>query len=55
MEKEYSSEELKYAMDEGYSHYLKNGTNDENPYNNNEEWQLNRAWNDGYYQAAWDD
>lgn len=55
LEKEYSSDALKYAQDEGYACYLSNGNADDNPYNNNDEWQLNRAWLEGYYNAGWDD
>ena len=55
MEKEYSKLELSQAREEGYRHYQEdNGNVNNNPYNNNEEWLLNQAWKDGFYDAAWD-
>lgn len=49
----YSNEELRAARNEGYQAYLDGA--DENPYNNNEQWPLNRAWYEGWCDAAWDD
>ena len=43
------------ARDEGYRAYQDGMTSNDNPFNNNEEWELHLAWNEGYYRAAWDD
>jgi hypothetical protein len=44
------------AYSEGHEAYLIHGNNDANPYSNNDdEWPLNRAWHEGFMDAAWDD
>lgn len=51
----------KQAYDEGYRAYVDGLSYDDNPYNNNDEWdpfnewELNRAWCEGYADAGWDD
>lgn len=45
----------KQAYDEGYRAYVDDLSYDDNPYNNNDEWELNRAWCEGYADAGWDD
>lgn len=45
----------KQAYDEGYRAYVDDVSYDDNPYNNNDEWDLNRSWAAGYTDAGWDD
>ena len=46
---------IKNAYDDGYSAYLNDLRKSDNPFNNNDEWDLLRAWDEGYDAAAWDD
>jgi ribosome modulation factor len=48
-------EDLKEAYEEGYSAYQNDYTPDHNPYNTNDQWNFFLAWNEGYYDAAFDD
>ena len=43
------------ARDDGYRAYQNGLTRHDNPYNNNDEWDLHVAWNEGWSQAGWDD
>jgi hypothetical protein len=43
------------AREEGYRAYLEGLMPGDNPYNNNEEWDLHCAWSEGWSQAGWDD
>jgi ribosome modulation factor len=44
------------AREEGYRAYQAGSrSSDDNPFNNNEEWELRQAWNEGWSNAAWDD
>jgi hypothetical protein len=43
------------ARDEGYRAYQNGLSRDDNPFNNNEEWELHLAWEEGRSSAAWDD
>ena len=43
------------AREEGYRAYQDGVSQYDNPYNNNEEWDLHLAWDEGRSQAAWDD
>lgn len=43
------------ARDEGYNAYLKGLSRYDNPFNNNDEWELHLAWEEGHSNAAWDD
>jgi hypothetical protein len=43
------------AREEGYRAYQEGLSHDDNPFNNNEEWDLHLAWEEGRSQAAWDD
>ena len=43
------------AREDGYRAYQNGLSRDDNPYNNNEEWDLYLAWEEGLSQAAWDD
>jgi ribosome modulation factor len=43
------------ARDEGYRAYFDGRSRDDNPFNNNEEWELHLAWEEGRSAAAWDD
>jgi hypothetical protein len=43
------------AKDEGYRAYQNHQSRDDNPFNNNDEWDLHLAWNEGHSNAAWDD
>ncbi len=43
------------ARDDGYRAYQDGKTVHDNPFNNNDEWDLHLAWNEGWSQAAWDD
>ena len=43
------------AKDEGYRAYQEGLSRDDNPFNNNEEWSLHLAWEEGRSSAAWDD
>jgi hypothetical protein len=43
------------ARDEGYRAYQDGLGRDDNPFNNNEEWELHLAWEEGRSSAAWDD
>jgi len=43
------------ARNEGYRAYRDGLMPDDNPYNNNEEWDLHLAWQEGWSQAGWDD
>lgn len=43
------------AHADGYRAYLDDLSTDDNPYNNNDEWHLHLAWNEGWSAAAWDD
>ena len=45
----------KEAYDDGYRAYVEDRSYDDNPYNNNDEWNLLVAWNEGYSDAGWDD
>ncbi len=45
----------KQAYDEGYRAYVDDRSYDDNPYDNDDEWELNRAWAEGYADAGWDD
>ena len=44
----------KEAYQRGRSAYINHGDRNNNPYNNNDEWELNRAWLEGFTDAAWD-
>ena len=46
---------IKNAYDDGYSAYLNDLRKSDNPFNNNDDWDLLRAWDEGYDAAAWDD
>ena len=49
-------EDLYYlAREDGYRAYQNGLSRDDNPYNNNEEWDLHLAWQEGWSQAGWDD
>lgn len=54
MDKEYRTIEF-YARREGYRAYLNGLSQADNPYNNNEEWDLHLAWDEGWNNASWDD
>jgi ribosome modulation factor len=43
------------ARQEGYRAYQDGLSRDDNPYNNNDQWELNQAWLEGFMEAAWDD
>ena len=43
------------AYEEGYAEYKKDGGRDDNPYNNDDEWDLNQMWMEGFHAAGWDD
>jgi len=43
------------ARDEGYRAYQNGLSSDDNPFNNNDEWELHLAWEEGRSSAAWDD
>ena len=43
------------ARQEGICAYQNDQKKSSNPYNNNDEWDLHLAWNEGWSQAAWDD
>jgi hypothetical protein len=43
------------AREEGYRAYQDGLMPGDNPYNNNEEWDLHLAWQEGWSQAGWDD
>ena len=43
------------ARDEGYRAYQDGLSRDDNPFNNNDEWELHLAWQEGWGNAAWDD
>lgn len=43
------------ARDEGYRAYWEGLSRDDNPFNNNDEWELHLAWEEGYCNAEWDD
>ena len=43
------------AKAEGYRAYQNDLSRDDNPFNNNDEWDLHLAWEEGRSQAAWDD
>jgi hypothetical protein len=43
------------ARDEGYRAYQDGMSRDANPFNNNDEWGLHLAWEEGHSAAAWDD
>tara|TARA_R110000772_G_scaffold99174_2_gene198829 strand:- start:883 stop:1065 length:183 start_codon:yes stop_codon:yes gene_type:complete len=51
----YSENDLAWARQIGAEAYLNGARADDNPYNNNDEWELNRAWVHGYFDAAWND
>jgi hypothetical protein len=55
MDQEFSEMQLSDAKTEGYRAYQNGHSNNDNPYNNNEEWLLLLAWEEGYSAAAWDD
>jgi ribosome modulation factor len=50
-----TDEDLEWARKEGYQAYQDGLCSDDNPYNNNDEWDLYLAWKAGYQAAAWDD
>jgi hypothetical protein len=43
------------AREAGYRAYQNGLSRDDNPFNNNEEWELHLAWEEGRSSAAWDD
>jgi hypothetical protein len=43
------------AREEGYRAYQDGLMPADNPYNNNEEWDLHLAWDEGWSRAGWDD
>ena len=43
------------AREEGYRAYQAGLMAFDNPYNNNDEWDLHLAWQEGWGNAAWDD
>jgi hypothetical protein len=43
------------ARKEGYRAYQDSLMPHDNPYNNNEEWDLRYAWIEGWLEAGWDD
>ena len=43
------------AYNRGRQAYIIHGDRNENPYNNDDEWNLNQAWLEGFMDAAWDD
>ena len=43
------------AKDDGYRAYQDGLSNHDNPYNNNDQWNLHLAWDEGWSAAAWDD
>lgn len=43
------------AYKEGYKAYQRGLKTEDNPYNNNEEWELHEAWLEGYRDAQFDD
>jgi hypothetical protein len=43
------------AREEGYRAYQDGLMPGDNPYNNNDEWDLHLAWQEGFGQAGWDD
>jgi hypothetical protein len=43
------------ARDEGYRAYQQGMSSHDNPFNNNDEWDLHQAWNEGLTAAGWDD
>lgn len=47
--------DLQDAIREGYQAYLNRLTINDNPYDNNDEWDLHQAWLAGYYEAGFDD
>lgn len=49
------SEAEQDAWQDGYRAYCNHLSQDLNPFNNNDEWELYKAWRDGWYDAAWDD
>jgi ribosome modulation factor len=51
----FSLNQLEDAKSDGYRAYQDGQTSSDNPYNNNEEWDLMLAWHEGYSDAAWDD
>jgi hypothetical protein len=54
MDEEYRTTEFD-AREEGCRAYQDGLMPSDNPYNNNEEWDLHLAWQEGFGQAAWDD
>jgi ribosome modulation factor len=46
---------LDQAQKDGYQAYFDGLKRDDNPYDNDDEWDLNRAWLEGYSDAALDD
>jgi len=50
-----SNDKEKLAYDLGREAYLDDKDRKDNPYNNNDEWELAKAWNKGFDDAAWDD
>lgn len=51
----WTDEDLRNARVDGYHAYLHGVGPNDNPYNNNEEWELFCAWQEGWSAAAWDD
>lgn len=51
----YNEENLANARDDGYQAYIDGLSKSDNPFNNNGEWDLLCAWNQGYDDAGWDD
>jgi hypothetical protein len=43
------------AREAGYRAYQNDLSRNDNPFNNNDEWDLHLAWEEGRSQAAWDD
>jgi hypothetical protein len=43
------------ARYDGYRAYQHGLSCHDNPYNNNDEWDLHVAWSEGWSQAGWDD
>lgn len=48
-------EDRKQAYEEGYRARQDGENKDDNPYVRPEHEELYRAWQEGYYDAAWDD
>lgn len=55
IDNKFTREQLLEAHNDGSQAYSDDVSKDDNPFDNNDEWDLNQAWVEGWDCAAWND